>query len=536
MEKTLEEQIVELHGLGKSMREIERITNSSLSKVRETINLIGHDDAMAKTYPQIDGKDMYAVCKKTGRELIDYKNVSGALTTHLKEIYPNIVIDTNFKRKTFEYTNKRYWYHDYFDFIYKDYIKTVKCRYCDWETEDVDNLAGSYQLHTLNVHNITGDEHIKQFPDDIKYFKHITKRDKTPEHTVICLECGEKFLFLNDKHLAKHNLTRFEYLEKYKLPDDYKLISDKTISNFKNNFTTKPINITKYNKSKAEIFINNYIQSLGYETITSDRNLLSGSEIDIVIPDLKLAIEYNGLYYHGEFLSKNGSDYHLNKQITLNNIGYDLIHIFEDDWYLYKDNIVNRLKSVLDKNKLNNTYDLNYHINIIDVDTKNSFINKYKTTNMIIDDTNICLGIYYNSMLSSVMTFKSIGGDGYILKTYLTNYVINIPNEINILLNKFKEVYKPKYIIGYWDNCWNDNIFNDLKFQKLEKLPPQFWLFKRTLMRRGKKHQNNINELLDELIPNHSELLDNEICNELSELGYDRIWDCGLTKYRLDIK
>ena len=58
---------------------------------------------------------------------------------------------------------------------------------------------------------------------------------------------------------------------------------------------------------------------------------LEGQELDIVLPDLGLAFEYNGVYWHSEkFKDKN---YHLNKTNTLKeNIGYKLIHINSDEW------------------------------------------------------------------------------------------------------------------------------------------------------------------------------------------------------------
>ena len=53
-------------------------------------------------------------------------------------------------------------------------------------------------------------------------------------------------------------------------------------------------------------------------------------ELDIVINEQKLAIEFNGSYWHD--VNHVFPDYHLNKVIKCNQLGYRLIHIWEDEW------------------------------------------------------------------------------------------------------------------------------------------------------------------------------------------------------------
>ena len=82
------------------------------------------------------------------------------------------------------------------------------------------------------------------------------------------------------------------------------------------------------------------------EILTGNRVILDGKEIDIYIPEIKLGIEFNGLYWHSEEGGKD-SKYHLNKTELCESNGIKLIHIFEDEW-LYKKNIVkSRLKNIL---------------------------------------------------------------------------------------------------------------------------------------------------------------------------------------------
>lgn len=76
-------------------------------------------------------------------------------------------------------------------------------------------------------------------------------------------------------------------------------------------------------------------------------------EIDIYIPELKLAIEFNGTYWHSdEVIAKkrqgftSAQQYHDYKTEQCKQKGIELIHINEQD---YKKNQNNVLESILNK-------------------------------------------------------------------------------------------------------------------------------------------------------------------------------------------
>ena len=55
-----------------------------------------------------------------------------------------------------------------------------------------------------------------------------------------------------------------------------------------------------------------YVKSIySGEIKTSDRSLINPYELDIYLPEKKIAIEFNGLYWHGE--KQKGKDYHEKK-------------------------------------------------------------------------------------------------------------------------------------------------------------------------------------------------------------------------------
>lgn len=76
-----------------------------------------------------------------------------------------------------------------------------------------------------------------------------------------------------------------------------------------------------------------------------DKKLIYPFEIDILINELKLGIEFNGCFHHSiENNVKSG--YHLNKTLKCEEKGYRLIHIWEDDWTVHKEEIENRLEQI----------------------------------------------------------------------------------------------------------------------------------------------------------------------------------------------
>lgn len=89
-----------------------------------------------------------------------------------------------------------------------------------------------------------------------------------------------------------------------------------------------------------------YIKSIYFgEIITNDRTIISPKEIDILIPDLKIAIEYNGEYWHSK-REENSPGYHELKESLCKDKGLKLINISDKEWRADKENI----KKLLDKN------------------------------------------------------------------------------------------------------------------------------------------------------------------------------------------
>ena len=87
-----------------------------------------------------------------------------------------------------------------------------------------------------------------------------------------------------------------------------------------------------YENNLQDFILRNY-----KETSNNKRDIINPRELDIYIPELKLAFEFNGLWWHNEIYKEN--NYHFNKTELCEAKGIQLIHIYEDDW-MYKQDIV----------------------------------------------------------------------------------------------------------------------------------------------------------------------------------------------------
>lgn len=74
---------------------------------------------------------------------------------------------------------------------------------------------------------------------------------------------------------------------------------------------------------------------------------IGGYECDVVVPSLKLAFDFNGVYYHTEYFKPKRI--HQWKKVKVEEEGYQFIQIWEDDWNdpTKRDIILSRIKSKL---------------------------------------------------------------------------------------------------------------------------------------------------------------------------------------------
>ena len=215
-------------------------------------------------------------------------------------------------------------------------------------------------------------------------------------------------------------------------------------------------------KSHYEDELYNYITSLGCTCLRNDRTILEGKELDLYIPDKKVAIEFNGSYWHNETIKSKY--YHYDKFIECLNKGIRLISIYEYDYNIQSK--CEKLLQIIKHAITNNTtriYARDCIITKIDTAIANEYFNKYHFDGYS-KQCNISYGLYYNNELVSVMSFGKLRGQNtlrnnnnyYELVRYAASSDLSIIGGMSKLFNHFIKEYDPEYILCYSDNDYFD--------------------------------------------------------------------------------
>jgi hypothetical protein len=273
-----------------------------------------------------------------------------------------------------------------------------------------------------------------------------------------------------------------------------------------------------------------YIKTLVNNVVVQDRTVIKPLEVDIYLPDNKIAIEYDGLYWHSEIKGNKNHKYHLIKTNLCSDKHIHLIHVFEDEWNFKKSIVKNRLKNILGFTKYK-IYARKCEIKEIDSKLKNKFLNKYHIQGE--DRCVINLGLFYKNKLVSIMTFSKLRkalGQKHIEGYYELSRFCSINNFIIIggaskLLSYFEKVYKPIMIKTYSDKRWNiGNLYYKLGFKLLHESRPNYWYIDKSYQKRYHRYSFNkqiLKKRFENFNPNISEW------KNMKANGYDRIWDCG---------
>jgi hypothetical protein len=436
-----------------------------------------------KRFPHKEGFHYIARSKKDGKEFNDYTNKSGALTRYLVD-KEKMKIPSCFLRDKYFREHGELWHEKWFDIISlkNEEIETETCPYCGWETKKGKYTFDSMMTHMKKIHKKGYDELISDFPE-YKKFQYVRKclnvkyYDNADEY-VICQVCGKKVMFVSASHLSKHGMTKEEYLLKYG-KDNY--ISNK----YKDSLREKMVEINKTLKpnfiSKAEIEIGEYVESLGFEIERSNRKILGGKELDIVVPSKNFAIEYNGLYYHCEW---NGMTkfYHRDKVFDCKNKGYKLVHVFEDDFIHHKDIIFKRIHDIL-LGEEEKEIDLT-KLSVSPI-SEEDFIDFYKKHSLYdYKPSQTHFGAFYDGLLCFVCSCTTDNRNS--LKTQINGFCGDFTLSEGICLksciDKIVEEINPSEICCDLDIAWNvdedDNVLTRLGFKMKENVDPEcMWYY-----------------------------------------------------------
>jgi hypothetical protein len=288
---------------------------------------------------------------------------------------------------------------------------------------------------------------------------------------------------------------------------------------------------SEWGTSIQEEELYNFVKGICPDAKRSDRSLIAPYELDIIIPSKKIAIEYCGLYWHSELMGKD-RNYHIKKKEMCNEIGYKLLMVFEDEFVSKKDILFSRMNSILGNNSLTTLYGRSCYIKSISSSVAAEFCNNNHLQGYV--GSNIKLGAFYKGKLVAVMTFsKPSLAKGYKhskegvweLSRFcsLTNHrIVGIPSK---MIKFFIRNYNYTMLFSYADYRWSDgNMYNVVGFSYCGKTKPNYWYFK--------NNKKRIHRFALRKNPNESKDITEWELRKAQ--GWNRIWDCGNLKYKLE--
>lgn len=286
----------------------------------------------------------------------------------------------------------------------------------------------------------------------------------------------------------------------------------------------------KYCVSKYGNKLENQIGDIFRETDTKfefgNRQIIAPQELDFVLPEHKLAIEVNGLFWHSDIYVD--SDYHINKVETAEAQGYNLFSIFEDEMEYKMDIVRSRIKSRLGQSE-NRIYARKCEIREVGKDVKNKFLEDNHIQGK--DSSSIRLGLYYEDKLCSIMTFggnrkimgKSSVEGQYELYRFCSTLNTQVIGGFSKLLKHFEKKYNPSKLTTYADRRWSSGgVYGKNGFTYSHTSKPNYWYFKsKKRLHRAQFQKHTLQKKLDTFDPNLTEK------ENMKNNGWGIVHDCG---------
>jgi hypothetical protein len=264
----------------------------------------------------------------------------------------------------------------------------------------------------------------------------------------------------------------------------------------------------------------------GLDPQTSVRNVIAPYELDFYLPELKIAVEFNGVYWHSE--KHKDRNYHYAKWKKCQDIGVQLIQIWEDDWNQRKDIILSSLQRKLRVSNDKRVYARNTQLAILDTDAARSMLDSHHIQGFASGSYYLGLKDKATDELVAVMVLKNNSKNELDIIRYATS--ANVTGGFSKILKYVLKEYSPESIITFSDHCISDgSLYSNNGFIVDKEIRPDYSYL--VLSKRVHKFGYRVQRF--ESDPNLV-YQDGLSESQLADLnGLLRVWDAGKTKWRL---
>lgn len=280
--------------------------------------------------------------------------------------------------------------------------------------------------------------------------------------------------------------------------------------------------------SKGETELAEFVKSLGFAIETRDRQIIKPHELDIVIPELKVALEYNGLYYHSDKFEKVGT--HKVKTDKARLVGYRLLHIYEDDWRDRRPVVEKTIKHILG---LSEGAVFARHLNVV-VKSHQDCKDFYEANHLQGSGKGDSWCLMQGNEIVAAMQFaqsSSERGNADTSRWELVRYAsaVRVTGGASRLFTSFvRGNPSVTTVVSYSDNdLFSGGMYEKLGFFKDSDVRPDYkYVVGNKRVHKSNFKKSNIAKYYPQVYD--ESLTEREMCEKL---GYYRIYNSGLTKW-----
>lgn len=311
---------------------------------------------------------------------------------------------------------------------------------------------------------------------------------------------------------SKTDITRYYLVSEKEIAEKEKEI-DKLFNSYKKRSFMS-------GKSYQEDEIAHFLSENGISFKRYDRKTLYPKELDFFIEDKKVAIEFDGLYWHSE--ENLGKTYQLEKTELCEKNGIRLIHIFEDDWNFHQQIIKSIVLSALGiYNK--KIYARKCIFEKIDAKEGYDFFEKNHVSGALKTISEF-YGLKYNGQLVECIQIGKSRFEKGIIELLRMATLLNTQ-----VIGGFSKLMKNQpynFIVSYVDrSLYNGTGYIKTGWEITDITRPAYFYFKTN----GKKKRENRMKYQKHKLASQLEDFDQNLseAENMKKNGYSRIFDCG---------
>ncbi len=280
--------------------------------------------------------------------------------------------------------------------------------------------------------------------------------------------------------------------------------------------------------SNGETEVYEWVKARFPDSIQSIRSLIGRQELDIVIPSKKIAIEYNGVYWHSTKCL--GNDYHKAKKEACDKIGYRLIQIWDVDWTNRPKVVMKTLRSELG---LLRYYKQELKVKkLTDLDVIRNFYTKYRIDGVPYEHDSSYGLTDTDGILCSILSLKEIKSKQWCITGFCSKYRLS-SKHFDLITKKIFKKQNLTNVLYYANNDWeSDNFPLSLGMTKVDELDPtSYIIFNSQRNLKYPDRLDNLKELLQSKFKENKDEFEN--CNKN---GIIINYNSGIAKWKLKVR